>query len=575
MPRRVRWDPLPSDPPPINPLACRIHGHWHRKHYLSSHERGIALPRASTVILTILILALLAGCQSVPVTVEPVEPEPEPEPLPEPAQVLSVSVGPLPEVADPATAVTSDELTLINCLYEGLFRLDRLGQPVPALAERIECSPDGQTWTFGLRQANWSDGRPITASDFRASWLRLLDPAVGSPYGHRLLDIEGAREFSDGAPELPGIIVQSDNTLVVRLISPIPHLPHLLALPSAFPVPPGGPTSQSPTSGPFRVDGRNERSLSLVRSDTYWDAGTIALDRIELVQASDPRTELGLFLDGIVDIAGRPPAAETGRMRYDGFLHERADLATYYLALNTLRRPLDDPRVRLAMSLTIDRHDLVTRVTRGGETAAGGFVPPGVRTDGDDFRLTGGQLIDDPDHQRARTLLAEAGFPGGRGLIRFDILTNASEFHRAVLTYVAAGWRRELRFEQCDIVELDWNAYLDRRTDGDFFIARAGWGADYPDPLAFLSLFATGHPLNATGWLNPDYDAEVGIAYGSATDSVRYDAMHRAERILLSDLPILPLFHYTDAWLQRPRVEGVYRHPIGPSFCFRSVRIVN
>jgi oligopeptide transport system substrate-binding protein len=218
------------------------------------------------------------------------------------------------------------------------------------------------------------------------------------------------------------------------------------------------------------------------------------------------------------------------------------------------RAPLNDKRVRQALAMAIDRESIVTQITKGGQVPAFSLVPEGIPEGDGDFRKNGGDYFTE-DVAKAKQLLAEAGYPDGKGFPKLTILYNTSEAHQKIAEAIQAQWKTNLGID-VELTNQEWGVYLDSRSNGDYDIARAGWIGDYIDPMTFIDMFVTGGGNNDTNWGNAQYDSLVSTAKNSADQSVRMKAMHDAEALLMDEMPVMPIYHYTRVILVSPKVQG-------------------
>jgi oligopeptide transport system substrate-binding protein len=516
-------------------------------------------------ILGILTFVLIAGCS--PSSAPPAAPE----------QVIRYNIGAEPATLDPALSSGMTEYTVANALLEGLVRLDRDGQPSPGVAESWEISPDGKTYTFKLRECYWSNGEPLTADDFVYAWLRLLSPETASPYAYQLFYLVNGREYNAGEVKDPasvGVRAEGKDRLVVNLKAPVPYFLALTAFPALFPVPegvvsrdPGGWTLTPggfAGNGPFKLAAwEHNKQIVLEKNGHYWDRENVKLEKLVITLVSDSHTELAMFEKGQIDIAETPPYREIERLAQGGQLQVSPDLSNEYYMFNTKVKPFDQVLVRKALSLAIDREALVTSLTKGGEMAAYAFVPPGVQgpAPGQDYRSLGAKLIEGFNPAEAKRLLAEAGFPEGRDFPVIELLLDDNQNHKAVAEAITGMWREHLGV-QSKIVEQEYRVYLNTMFARDYQVARVGWIADYNDPMTFLDMWVTGNDNNLADWENAEYDRLIGSATGSGDRAVRNGLMFEAEKILMDELPIVPIYYYTNPYLERESVKGV----IHPSF---------
>ena len=457
-----------------------------------------------------------------------------------------------PETLDPGRMSGEPEVRIANELFEGLTRRDpKTLAPAPGVAERWERSADGRRWTFHLRRdARWSDGRPVTAGDFEYAWRRLRDPATGAAYAELL---DGVRDFR----------AVGEHRFDVELEAPIPYFLELTALFPTFPVPRWAVEAHGRRwflpehlvgNGPFRLESwRVGDRIRLVPNPHYWARGRVKLRSIDALPVENAVTALNLYLTDAVDWLPRetPPELVDVLRERDDF-YSGPGMIVYFYRLNVRRPPLDDPRVRQAIGLAIDRREITDEVLRLGQIPATTLVPPGMPG----YESPRSGLGYDPE--RARALLAEAGFADGGGMRELGILYNTDEQHKKVAEVIADQLRRNLGL-RVRAYNQEWQSYLASVDAGDYDIARAGWIGDYLDPNTFLDLWVSGAGNNGTGWSDPDYDALIAAARAEADPARRMALLQRAEfRLVNRGFPVLPIYFYVVSGLVKPHVEGFY-----------------
>jgi len=492
-----------------------------------------------------------------------------------PKMIFRVGNGTEPQDLDGQTVTGVPEHKIIMALSEGLLGQDpRTLEPIPGMAERWELSDDGLTYTFHLREGlKWSDGDPLTAADLVASFQRILSPSLAADYAYLVYNfVEGARDYYEGRLSdfaRVGFAAPDERTFVVRLKNRTPFLLKMIAGHYAWwPVPvrviaQHGPVDQKRTpwtrpgrfvgNGPFRLKAWSPNQRIVVeRNPHYWDAATVRLDEIHFYASDDVATTERLFRTGKLDLTEGLPSSKIATYARDQpeVLQRDPLLALYFYRVNVTRPPLDDVRIRRALALAIDREALVRHVTRGGEVPAYAVSYPGTADYVPEARLSG--TLND-----ARALLAEAGYPGGRGLPKIELLYNTSEGHREIAEAVQQMWKTTLGVE-VELVNQEWKVYLDRQNTGDFMIQRGGWVADYVDPHVFLEIWETGNGNNKTGWGSPDYDALLHAALAAQNDDERYRYYQKMDALLIEELPIIPIYYYVKKGLLSPRVKGYY-----------------
>lgn len=498
-----------------------------------------------------LLTVLAAGCTQRPAGVD-----------------LIILNGAEPQSLDPSVVSGQLEGRLCNALFEGLTRRNAAGLVVPGVAERWEISPDGTVYTFHLRtNARWSNGDRVTAHDFAASWRRVLEPATAAVYAEILFFIRNAEAYQTGRLtdfSQVGIRVRDDYTLVVELEAPAAYFPDVVAFTTYLPV--HMPTVEKygdrwtrpgrmVSNGAYTLRGWkiNDR-VQLESNPHYWDTASVRSRRIDALAVTKATTALNLYLTGQADVLldkSLIPPLLSGEIQNHPDLHRFTFLATYFYRFNTTRKPFDDPRVRRALTAAIDREGIVRRITRGGEPPATAFTPPGIPG----YTPPEGT---GHDPELARRLLAEAGFPGGKGFPRATILYNKTELNEQIAVEIQGMWRRELGIE-VELQNQEWATYLKTLDNLQYDIARSSWVGDYNDPNTFLDCFVTGRGNNRTGWSNARYDALMAQANRTADPARRMALLREAETILVAEEnPIAPIYHNVGMMLfNRSRITGL------------------
>lgn len=494
-------------------------------------------------------------------------------------QVLHIGNGSEPRELDPSTATGVPESRLVDNLFEGLTRLDPFtSDPVPGVAESWTISPDGKDILFTIRkEARWSDGRPLTAQDFVLSWRRSLAPETASEYAYQLYYIKNGRDYNTGKikdPEQLGVQAKDPQTLLVTLEQPTAFFLRLTAMHTLFPTPahvirqypdkewtrPGKMVS----NGAFVLSEWNlNHYIKLLPNPHYWNRKEIRLNEAYFHPIENQDTEERAFFAGElhmtyevpnIKIPGYRKQQERKPEQYHPF---RTDplLASYFYRLNTSRKPFNNPAVRKAFALTVDRKLLVEKVLRGGQIPSGSFTPQ----DTAGYHYNGTTLpvsVTAEVQKEAKKLLADAGYPDGRNFPKVDILYNTSENHKKVAIAVQQMWKKFLNVE-VGLYNQEWKVYLNTERKLDFDISRAGWVGDYPDPNTFLGLFLSGGLLNKTGWSNKEYDRYVTMASETIDHQKRLSYFEAAESILLNELPIIPIYIYAKNQLVSEKLKMV------------------
>ncbi len=475
---------------------------------------------------------------------------------------------------DPATldqhrTSTVAEANLLRDLYEGLVTNDPAGAVIPAVAESWEISEGGDVYTFHLRpDAKWSNGDPVTSDDFLFSFRRIMDPATAAGYASILFDILNAEAIAGG--EMPieelGVAAPDPQTLVITLRQPTPYFLELLTHQTGKPlhrasVEEFGDDFTKPgnlvTNGAYMLESftPNDR-IVMQKNPHFWDADNVAIDTINYIPFEDRSACLRRFEAGEVQICSDVPAEQMTYMqeKYPDNLRIAPYLGTYYLPVKVEKEKLADPRVRQAISMVIDRDFIADEVWQGTMLPAFSLVPPGIANyvdPGPMLDYAGMDLLDRED--AAIALLEEAGVDPAT--LDIQLSYNSSENHKNTMTAVA-DMLKNIGIT-ATLNEMEGTGYFNYlREGGDFDIVRAGWIGDYNDPQNFLYLNESGVSFNYPHWSNAEYDSRMKAA-GETTDlAARAEILAEAERILLADVPSIPILYYSSRALVSDRVSG-------------------
>ncbi len=473
---------------------------------------------------------------------------------------------------DPHLITGLPEINVASALFEGLVGEDPVdGHPVPGVAERWETSADALTWTFHLRtNARWSNGEPVTASDFTRSIRRVLEPGF-TDNASLLFVLTNAEAWHRGDLKdfsTVGARAVDPQTLQLTLAHPAPYLLTLLSHPAWYPVylpaleKAGGALQRDSTwtdpgnfvgNGPFVLKANRRGEVIIAdKSPTYWDAATVRLNSIHFHPAADVDGEERAFRAGQLHITEALPVGKVESYRRDhpGVLRISPFLDTYFYRLNITRPGLDNKLVRQALSLGIDRRAITEKITRGDQQPARFFTP---------FKLND-ETAPAYDPGQARALLAQAGYPEGRGLPPLEILINSSGNHRVIAEAIQQMWRR--LGVQVEINNMEQSSLFAKRRALDYSVLRSEWAADFPDPKSFLDVFRGGSSNNHTGWASLPYDALLREADLTADPVARARLLRNAEAVLADEAPIIPLYHFTTVRLVHPSVRGWHPLPL-------------
>ncbi|MBW4050408.1 MAG: peptide ABC transporter substrate-binding protein [Proteobacteria bacterium] len=490
-----------------------------------------------------------------------------------PAAILLRGLGAEPDSLDPQKARSVEAQRVLRDICEGLTTLDKSGGVAPGIAKQWQVSADGKTYTFTLRHdARWSNGQPVVGADFVAGLRRLVDPATGSQYAEVVNAIVNASDIVAGhkPPESLGVSAPGPYTVIVRLRNPAPYLPALLAHPSTCPVEPVTLANDReayarpgnlPSDGAFILSQWVHGSyIYLRRNRYYWDNSATRLDGVKYVISSDENSELTLYRAGQLDITDVIPRAQYGwiRSHLGNQLHITPELGVYFYGFNLQRAPFkDDAKLRRALSMVVDRDKLVHLVLRTGELPAYGWVPPGVADYAPQSpswrRLAMAQRI-----AEARRLYAEAGYSAARPL-RFVLRYNTGEVHSELAIAIASMWRQALG-ARVTLRSEGFTSLLQDINRGNVQMFRSSWIGDYNDAYGFAQYFKSDFGINLTHYDNPAYDALLDRAAAEVDPAKRRALLEQAERVMLHDAPVIPIYFYASKHLVKPRVTGWYNN---------------
>ncbi len=496
--------------------------------------------------------------------------------------VLHVGNATEPQSLDPHIATGVPEHHIISAVMEGLVAKDRKTlMPKPGVAESWTISDDLTVYTFKLRRnARWSNGDVHTAHDYAWSWWRALQPALGNQYAYMLFPIDNAQQYYEGDIsdfDQVGVKALDDYTLQVTLGNPTPYFLQLLDHYSLYPVHQAtilkfGDADERGTrwtyednlvsNGPFQLsEWKINRSIAVQKNGYYWDVDNVRLNKIVFYPTENLTTEERMFRAGQLHITDDIPADKIQTYQDANDLSLRIDpyLGTYFYRININTPHLSDKRVRRALGMAIDREKLTKNILKGGQIPAYAITPPGTVGYYADTDLTF-------DPSAARTLLAEAGYPDGANFPVTEILYNTNEAHRKVAVAIQQMWRENLNLD-LQLLNQEWKVYLQTESSGNYQISRAGWIGDYVDPNNFLDMWLCDGGNNRTGWCNPEYDNLIlEVAPTMTSHEERLAVFAKAEKMLLDDMPILPIYTYTSRYLINSAVKNydsnLMRHPV-------------
>ena len=479
--------------------------------------------------------------------------------------------GPEPDSLDPQKARGFEAQSILRDLCEGLTTLDRDGHVALGVARRWSVSLDGLTYTFDLRrEARWSNGDRVVAADFVAALRRLVDPATGSAYAQYIDVIANASDIVSGAKSADalGVAAPDEATVVMTLASPAPYFPTLLSHPATCPV--HRPTLQQHPEAiarPGTMIGDGAFVLKewvpgayilALRNHHYWNDEATRLEGVRYLLISDENAELARYRGGELQVTFVVPRGQFDwiRTHLPDQLHVSPQLSTYYYGFNLRRAPFkDQPKLRRALSLVIDREKLTRLVLRVGELPAYGWVPPGVdnyTSQSFDYR----ELPMDARVAEAQRLYRESGYSRENPL-RFELRYNAAEVHTKLALAIASMWKEALGAE-VRLTQVEFKSLLQDIDRGDVEMFRSSWVGDYNDAYTFAQVLKSDFGVNLVHYSSPRYDALLRSAARQQAPLPRSALLEEAERVMLGDHPLLPLYFYVNKHLVKPEVLGWY-----------------
>ncbi len=503
------------------------------------------------------------------------------------AETLNVCVGPDPDTIDPALNSSVDGATMIIHAFEGLMTLDKDGVPIYGQAESHSVSEDGKVYTFTLRDGlKWSDGEALTASDFVYSWNRAIADETAADYEYMFEVVDGY----DSEDKVLNVKALDDKTLEVNLISAVPYFLELCAFPTFSPVredliEANGDkwATQVETyigNGAYKMTEWVQGSHILyTKNENYWDYDSLGMKNLKFVLMDDDSAILNAFTQDEILFADSMPNDEIDAWRDKNEFNLQGQLGTYYISFNVEKEHLDNPKVRQALTLAIDRDFIVTEIGKAGQEAAAAYVATGL-TDADstkEFREVGGNYFDpskeayEANLQKAKELLVEAGYPDGEGLPTFEYLYNTDTGHQQIGEALQDMWKKI--GVNIELVSQEWGTFLNTRKNGEYEIARNGWLGDYNDPISFLDMWITGGGNNDAQWSNAEYDELITKIKASEDTEERYKMMHEAEDLIFEEWMLSPIYYYVDIFLISDNLDGVWSSPLGYKyFMYASVK---
>ena len=491
-------------------------------------------------------------------------------------QSLNINIKSEPPSLHPGTSSDTTSSAVLDQVFEGLTRINLEGEPEEAMAESIEVSDDGLTYTFKIREdATWSNGDPVTAEDFEFAWKWVLDPEnADTDYAYQLYPIKGAEDAKENGASLDdvGITVEDEKTLVVELEQPTDYFLELTAFYTYYPLNKNVAGENDKwaldagedyvTNGPFTlVEWSHNDRVILEKNEDYWDAENVHLETITMHMIEDESTALQMYENGELDWIGDPvdsiPLAAIDTMKDAGELNISDRAALYYYTLNHDDEVLQNANIRKALALSINRQALIDNVTKSEEKPAMALVPPSMFEENEEGYFA------DNDVDQAKQYLEEGLEELGLDeLPTIKLSYNTDEGHAAIAQAVQDMWSKELGIE-VELNNEEWNVYLDSLGSGDYQVGRIGWIADFNDAINFLEIFETVGGNNYTNWENEEFQDLLKQSRAELDSDKRQEILKEAEELFMEELPIIPIYFYTNTYAAKDNVKGIEALPVG------------
>lgn len=491
-------------------------------------------------------------------------------------QILDVNIKSEPPSLHPGEANDTFSATVLDQIFEGLTRVDQNGEVTEAMAENIEVSEDQTTYTFHIREnANWSNGDPVTAEDFEYAWKWILDPKnADTDYAYQLYPIKNAEDVKEnGMPmDQVGITVEDEKKLIVELEQPTPYFLELTAFMTYYPlnknVVEGNKdwsteaSADYVTNGPFTLESwQHKDNIVLKKFDDYWDSETVKLETINMHMIEDENTELNMFERGELDRAGAPtgsiPLAAIQSLKEENRLNISPKSGVFYYMFNTEEEPFTNKNIRKAFAYAIDRQGIIDNITQTEEIPAMALVPSAI------FEENEVGYFKDNNMEEAKKYL-EKGLEelGIDELPEITLSYFTDEENKNISEALQDMWKKNLGVDVI-LDNEEWQVYLNTMSEGDYQVGRLGWSGDFNDAINFLEIFQKGGGNNYANWENDAYSDLLKESKTESDPDKRYEIMRQAEEIFMEEMPVAPIFFYSNVWVQQENVHDIEVSPLG------------
>lgn len=490
-------------------------------------------------------------------------------------KILLMNNGNEPTSFDPSIGFDAKSWSALNNIMEGLTRLDKDHKAVEATAEKIDISEDGLTYTFTIRDnAKWSNGDPVVAGDFVFAWKHMLNPETASPAAFLAYFIEGAEAYNngEGSPDDIAIKAEDEKTFVVKLTSPNEAFLNIVTNPSFFPinekVASANPNWHTEAAtfvgnGPFKLSAwSHDVSFEFEKNEHYWDAAAVKLDKVHWAMVNDDTTAYQMYQANELDVTG-VPSEIADQLKDSPELRVDDQAGLYFYRLNTSMEPFTNKKIRQAFAFAVDQEEIVNYVTKNGEKPAHGFVTYGfLGPDGKEFRESVGDLVSF-DPEKAKQLLEEGMKEEGYSeLPKVTITYSTSESHQNIAIALQSKFKEVLGVD-AELQNVESGVFASEQKEFKYQMSRSSFLHDYADPVNALESFITGSAMNRTTWSNAEYDKLIADIKNETDENKRWELLKQADRLLMDEMPVFPLYFYNSTSLEKEGVSGILRHPVG------------
>jgi oligopeptide transport system substrate-binding protein len=493
-------------------------------------------------------------------------------------QELRVNINSEPPALHPGLASDSTSGGVLLQTFEGLTRGGKDGKPENAMAKDVQVSDDLKTYTFTLKDAKWTNGDPVVAEDFVYAWKWALDPANQASYAYQLYYVKGAQAINEGkgAADTLGVKAIDEKTLEVTLENPTPYFLELTAFYTYYPVNHKVAAADANwhteagenyvSNGPFKMtEWSHQDKIVLEKNEGYWDAEAVKLEKIEMYMINDPNTELSMYDNGELDRAGSPfgtlPTDALPQLKESGDLIVKPIAGTYWYKFQTEVPPLNNKNIRKALSYSINRKAIVENITQGGQIPAMAAVPPSMIPENEQGYFADADLAKAKEFLQAG--LDEMGLKDASELPNITLSYNTSEAHQKIAQAVQDMWKNDLGVN-VTLDNAEWAVYIDKLHKGDYMVGRMGWLGDFNDPINFLELFREKNGgNNDTFWENAEFKQLLADSQKETDPDARMQMLKDAEAIFMDEMPVAPIYFYTNVWVENEKLKDVVVSGLG------------